>query len=183
MSVSLMQPNIRLTDWGPSKAEANEPAAVYPQPQSAMVGAGLRATPGPQLAQGPCARADRLRPQLGSVPIKLATRSPEFRCHRSAFPGVMDPHTRFVFCLQLLTAALGPLALGKSRRRVRGSDFDGSGWCGSAGLRARAELQRATKLKRENLHPIVAFASNGDRSSTLFFHGSKQPDDATLRVL
>lgn len=54
--------------------------------------------------------------------IKLASQtrtSPEFRCHRSGFLLVMDQNTRFLLCLSLLTAVLGPLVLGKSRGGVR----------------------------------------------------------------
>lgn len=37
------------------------------------------------------------------------------------FLPVMDQNTRFLLCLHLLTAALGPLVLGESRGGVRGS--------------------------------------------------------------
>lgn len=88
-----------------------------------MVGVGHEQNQAPQLAQSRSARAVSSALGLVLFKIKLASQtrtSSEFRCHCSAFLVVMDQNTRFLFCLHLLTAALGPLVLGKSRGGVQG---------------------------------------------------------------
>lgn len=125
MFVSLLiQSIIQQIDCCNVKCEANKPAAVYPQRLSQLVGGG--ATSRIWLHHWPRADAHVLVSSAHTAVLSSnqarvsAATSPEFRCQRSAFPAVMERNTRFLLCLHLLTAVLGPLVLGKSRRAVWG---------------------------------------------------------------